>query len=51
MHACTRMCCAGVNHKLKAVIERLHPKETVRRAREVAEDQGEAQAWLRVEGW
>lgn len=41
--ACT---CTGVNRKLRAIIEGLHAKDNARRAKEVAEDQGEA--WLRI---
>lgn len=41
--------CAGVNRKLHTIIEHLHPKDSARRAREVAEDQGEcAVCWLGI---
>lgn len=47
--ACT---CTGVNRKLRAIIERLHAKDNARRAKEVAEDQGECLAQdHNKEGW
>lgn len=41
--------CAGVNRKLRTIMERLHPKDSARRTRGVAEDQGEcAVCWLGI---